>query len=179
MSNSVMTSERRDEDVSPQPRARGAPAIGVFLVFVIAGPPLGLLSLLAAGTLLAPAGSFGGTIRVPTAHELDLMLKGFGLFSPFSYLFGGVQAACVGLVAAIAQYHDRVRRVPLIPMLVASFVAGAAFLGIIALKSPQPPTFTAIAGFLALHCAAGIGCWLVANALLWPFRPRHMPAAAT
>jgi hypothetical protein len=173
----MSTTARRAEDAALHPHGSAVLAFAVFPIFTIAGPPLGGLALLAGGMLFASPGSLGA-VRVPTLRELDFMLRGFGLISMFSYLFGGAQASCVGLVAAIAQYLDRQRRIPLIPVLAASLFTGIAFIGIVALKSSQPMTGTMIAGFLALHCAAGIGGWLVASLLLWPFRRRRAPVTA-
>ena len=130
-------------------------ALVTFFIFVIFGPLFGLLTLIMPVALLSSSG--GG--------HLNLNL--FGFLGFLSYLAGGLQAASVGLVAAIAQYRNR--RLSVVPVLLASFVTGVAFLALTALKSERPVTLDTTAGLLGIHCAAGLGCWLIAQLLLWPF----------
>jgi hypothetical protein len=153
---------------APPPRSAGQ-AVAVFFIFAIAGPPLGALTLFAIATVVNPPTSFG---------QIGTFFSGIGLVIAFSYVFGGLQAAGVGLVAAISRRLGRRERVPLSPVLLASFFTGAAFVVILFSRPEQQPSATIgiLAWMMATHFGAGIGCWLIANLLL---RPPRQPALAT
>jgi len=136
----------------------------VFFVFLVVGPPLGAAILFALATGFVPPHG------VPAS--VGLYWRAAQIFGGFSYLFGGLQAAFVGLVAMSAQWRRRSPFAPFWPPLIASMIAAVAFLTLLWSKSRNTsgPDLETIVGFFGLHVGAATGCWLVANASLWPFR---------
>ena len=156
-------SARQDNTASTDQLDRAAGnAIAVFGIFFLVGPPLGALISLG---IMSPVGEglWG------SGETLSILL----IVLWFSYAGGGVQAAIVGVVAAISVYVNRRRRISLISVLLASFVTGAASIAFI--LSRRLPSITEILSFAVLlvpHVGAGIGCWLIGNLVLR--RSRHL-----
>jgi hypothetical protein len=138
----------------------------VFLIFLAAGPPLGSLLLWASAIVV------GYGIRSLLAHDLSFHLRSIGILMVSSYAFGGLQALFVAVVAAIAQSMSRAGLVPLLPILLASLLAGAAHAVFGLVKSELQPRWDVLSFFVGLHIAAGLLCWLVCNSVLWPSRRR-------
>jgi hypothetical protein len=151
-----------DDTLQPDvaPRGNRAQAMGVFFVFLLVGPPLVALIVLAIGLVDRP--SFA---RVNSWGDAGSMLLLALFFCAVSYLVMGLQAATMGLVAAFMQYRSPKHRVPLMPVLGAAFVTGTLFL-LIAGGTGGAFTKDSATDFVGLHLAAAIGCWLIANGLL-------------
>jgi hypothetical protein len=145
----------------------------VFLIFLIAGPPVGILLTWAMAMSLAYIlGDF------PT-RDLPLHLRSLGIFVIASYALGGVQALFVACVAAVVQSMSRVGLVPVRPVLVACLLASLALPGFTIVTSQSLPPWDMVLALVGLHIGSGILCWLICNALLWPFRPRPANQVAT
>ncbi|HKS61199.1 MAG TPA: hypothetical protein VJT13_05855 [Xanthobacteraceae bacterium] len=150
-------------------------ALVTFLVFVLVGPVVGLVTLTAVIALERSSRHF------ELAANPDNFIRLTMLYLSVSYLFGGISAALVGLVAAVTQYRSRLQRAPLRAVLLASFVVALIF--VVAFSFPYPfwdaPVPLAISlTLVVLHLTAGIGCWLIANGLLRLFGSRNAPAAS-
>jgi hypothetical protein len=137
-------------------RARAAP-IAVFLVFAVLGPPLGGLIVILALTV---SSVFGG--RTATGNEWRYVPAFVAFVLMYSYLLGGLQAAGVGLVAAIAQRAAGHGTVPLVPVLLASIVAGLATIGVFVLWGVKPDALF-VAFMLAIPVGAAVGCRRICN----------------
>jgi hypothetical protein len=150
-----------------QPEIGGASAksILVFLIFLVIGPPLTGFAMLALASAIG-GGEFpwldAATVRRTAAFTVVV-----------SYIFGGWQALAVAFVAAAFQSLTPSQLVPLLPVVLTSAFAGVVFIVVLAIKGGQLPAFGLIVLFFCLHLGAGIGCWLIANILLWPFRRRQ------
>ena len=158
---------------SPPPY-HGAKAVAVFFIFVIVGPPLGFLTLLVIGGILSPS-QFSLPLRI-NPDQFHMVFHGMIIFGAISYIFGGIQAATVGLVAAISRYLSRKQRIPLSTIVITSAAVGIVFLAIIILRPRQPwqqspAGLGVMAGWMAIHLGAGIGCWALANLTLRPTKP--------
>jgi hypothetical protein len=138
----------------------------VFLIFLAAGPPLGILVFWAIVIVLRDAPLSFST------YDLSLHLRSFGVFTVGSYIFGGLQALFVACVAAIAQSMSRAGLVPLLPIILASLFVSAAFAVFVAVKSMSLFFGVVPLLFLGLHVGSGLLCWLICNTVLWPFRRR-------
>ena len=137
----------------------------VFLIFLVAGPPLGLLLVSATALILAhgePAASY----------SLSAYLRMFGFFAIASYSAGGVQALFLAFVASIAQAVSRTGLVPFRPVFFGALFVTVAYAVFMMVKSAGPPAWERLSIFLVLHVGSTILCWLVCNAVLWPFRRR-------
>jgi hypothetical protein len=100
----------------------------VFLIFILVGPTTGLLTLPLAPLLdIVSAGSLKPVTHNPARQFTiigDLMLIGL----PFSYLFGGIQAAAVGTVSMA--WNVRNNALPWqIPLITSVIVSIAVFNG--------------------------------------------------
>jgi hypothetical protein len=89
----------------------------------------------------------------------------------FSYLFGGLQAAGVGLAAAIARYRSRPQRIPLSLVLFASFACGLVFFIIVLSRGsprsqPSDLFIMLLAFVIGPHLVAGFGCWVITRLLV-------------
>ena len=153
-------------------------ALATFLVFVLVGPVVGLVTLTAVV-------AFDRSSRlVELAANPDNFIRLTMLYLSVSYLFGGIPAALVGLVAAVTQYRSRLQRAPLRAVLLASFVTALIFLAAFSIPPAsweREPTslITELAlVVLGLHLTAGIGCWLIANGLLRLSGSRNARAAS-
>jgi len=146
----------------------------VLLVFLILGPPLGAFALVAAPIALTE-----GLANLRPPHSAASFIRGASFFfSPLVYVFGGVQALLVGLVAGACQMRSPARPVALLPVLAAGAVTYGGFLLLDYYRASQLPEPQIILLFLSVHLGAAFGCWLIANLLLWPFRRRE-PAVMT
>jgi hypothetical protein len=138
----------------------------VFLIFLLVGPPVGILALWAMAIALVYI------LGAAAAPELSGHLRTLGLFVVFSYAFGGVQALVVGFVAAVVQARSRVGLVPVRPVLVACLLAGLAYPAFAIVTNQSLPHWDMLLTFIALHVGSGWLCCLICNAVLWPFRRR-------
>lgn len=137
----------------------------VFLIFLAAGPPFGFLVIWATAMIFGasqPVASYG-----PSAY-----LRTFGFFAIASYIAGGVQALFLAFVASIAQAASRDGMVPFRPVFFGSLFVTVAYALFMIVKSAGLPGWEGLSIFLVLHTGAAILCWLVCNAVLWPFRHR-------
>jgi len=142
----------------------------VFLFFAVAGPPLGSLIVWASAIVL-------GVVPSPSARDLSAHLGSLALFAVASYIFGGLQALFVAVVAAIAQSMSRSGLVPFRPVLFASLMASAAYVVFAVVKSEKLPSWDTLLGFASLHVGTALLCALICNTLLWPFRRRFVNQA--
>jgi hypothetical protein len=137
----------------------------VFLIFLAAGPPLGFLLIWATGMIF-------GQGRPAAPYGLSVYLRTFGFFAIASYIAGGVQALFQAFVASIAQTASRTGLVPFRPVFFGSLFITVAYAGFMMVKRAGPPAWEGLSIFLFLHVGSTILCWLVCNAVLWPFRRR-------
>lgn len=144
-------------------------AIGVIFVFGLVGPPLGGVIWFVLDAIRTP-----NAVTSTMPHGIHFNMFVFLLF--FSYLFGSVQALCVGTVAALLQYRNRAQHISFVSVLLASFAVGALFVGFLGLKGTQT-SITPLVITLALHIGAGVGCWLIVNGFLRFVRRRQMMIA--
>lgn len=151
-----------------------ARAVFVFVLFLILAPPLGATFLIVGFLSILHALGQGGidwpSVRMVPLAELS---KSMGLFGLLSYMFGGVQAACVAMVVAVVQFKRPSDFVRFVPMLVATLVVAMAVNVIFIARMGMRPELLMLA-VLGAHLGAGIVCWLIANAVLWPFRRRQV-----
>jgi hypothetical protein len=174
-SSRIVTPERRSDEVGDTARrqadnlsdAEGAtPKTAlVFLIFLAAGPPLGGLLIWTIFLIWAILGH-----NPPSVHHLSAHLQLSGIYALASYAVGGLQALFVGCVAAIVQSMSRAGLVPFWPVLVACLLAGVAYPAFTILKNQSLPHWDMLLPFFGLQVGSGILCWLICNALLWPFR---------
>jgi hypothetical protein len=151
---------------SVQTDGSGTRGVVVLLVFLILGPPLGAFELVAAPIVLTE-----GLANLRLPHSAASFIHGASFFfSPLVYVFGGVQALLVGLVAGTCQMRSPARPVPLLPVLTAAAVTYGGFLLLDYYRASQLPEPEIVLLFLSIHLGAALGCWLIANLLLWPFR---------
>jgi hypothetical protein len=121
------------------------------LVFMILGPPIGAVTL---AVLLAPL-------------SRERLLGGLLVLILAGYVLGGAQALLVGLVAAVTL--DPYGGVKLWPVLAVSLLTGAAFLLLTGWRE--------LWLMFAVHGAAGVGSWAIANVLLSRLRKRAAASA--
>jgi hypothetical protein len=148
------------------PAARsGWQALAVFFIFLIAEPPIGALTLFLVDAIFHPTRMFG-------VAWIDVVLQGVPLVVFFSYLFGGIQAAVVGMIAAVSRYCSRRQIVPLSAVLGGCLFVSLALSVLLWLHGwtahPKIPTsiFSGVWGMLLVNLAAGIGCWFLSNRLV-------------
>jgi len=137
----------------------------VFLIFVAVGPPLGFLVLWATALAFGagqPAGSY----------NVSAYLKVLGFFAVASYIAGGVQALFLAFVASIAQAASRDGLVPLRAVVFGALFITVAYGIFMIVKDGGALGWEGLSIFFVLHVGSTILCWLVCNALLWPFRRR-------
>jgi hypothetical protein len=151
-------------------RARVGP-IGVFIVFALLGPPLGGLIVVLALTVSSVFGSRG-----MTANELRYLPAFVAFVLAYSYVLGGVQAAAVGVVAAMAQRSSARGTVPLLPVLIASVVAGLASIGFFVIWGVKPEV-SFLAVMLVISVGAGLLCRLICNRIVRKLAGPDAPAA--
>ena len=159
-------------DLSPDGAGEVSDAVGftpktalVFLIFLAAGPPLGFLLLWATAIMF-------GQGQPAASYNLSAYLRTFGFFAIASYIAGGVQALFLAFVASIAQAASRTGLVPFRPVFLGSLFITVAYAGFMMVKRAGPPAWEGLSIFLVLHVGSTILCWLVCNAVLWPFRRR-------
>lgn len=138
----------------------------VFLIFLLAGPPVGILAVWAMVIVL------GYVMGASATPDLSAHLRSFGVFAVASYAFGGVQALFAGGVAAVVQAMSRGGLVPARPVLVACLLAGLAYPAFAIATNRSLPPWDTLLAFIGQHVGSGILCWLICNAVLWPFRRR-------
>jgi hypothetical protein len=173
----IVTPERRSDDLSetaPSAAENLSEAEGatpktalVFLIFLVAGPPLGAVLFWAIFLISKFLGH-----NPPLVHHLPVVLQLVGISVVASYAVGGVQALLVGGVAAIFQSMSRAGLVPFWPVLVACLLAGAAYPVFTILKNQSLPYWEMVLLSFGLNLGSGILCWMICNAVLWPFRRR-------
>jgi hypothetical protein len=137
----------------------------VFLIFLGIGPPLGFL------VMWATALAFG--VGQPAAsYDASAYLKVFGFFAVASYIVGGVQALFLAVVASIAQAASRDGLVPFRAVFFAALFVTAAYGAFMLIKNAGALAWEGLSIFFVLHVGSTILCWLLCNAVLWPFRRR-------
>jgi hypothetical protein len=137
----------------------------VLLVFAIFGPPLGaavvlILGALVAGQSLNWSNPTGGWLQ---AAVLVLMV---------AYMFGGIQALIVGIAMCAWQLRGQSALLPLKPVLIVTAVVVIGALALAGISSADSLTSEFVPGVIAVHFGASLGCWAIANLLLWPMRNR-------
>lgn len=161
-----MRADREAHATRPYPSAWRA--VATFLVFVLVGPFVGLVTVTVTVVIFGPD-KLSNLFQMATNNPGHLTHLAM-LYLSLSYIFGGIPAILVGLVAAVTQDRSRLQRAPLWAVLLASLVMALIFFAVIFLQgaSGQQPTFLvqALALVVVLHLAVGIGCWLIANGLL-------------
>jgi hypothetical protein len=137
----------------------------VFLIFLVVGPPIAIL-LVSATTLVFAHG------EPAASYNLSGYLRMFGFFAIASYIAGGVQALFLAFVASIAQAASRTGLVPFRPVFLGALFITVAYAVFMTIKNAGPPAWEGLSIFFVLHVGSTILCWLVCNAVLWPFRRR-------
>ena len=137
----------------------------VFFIFLVAGPPIAIL-LVSATTLILAQG------EPAASYNLSAYLRMFGFFAAASYIAGGVQALFLAFVASIAQAASRTGLVPFRPVFFGALFVTVAYAVFMMIKDAAPPAWEGLSIFFVLHVGSTILCWLVCNAVLWPFRRR-------
>ena len=132
----------------------------VFLIFVVGGPPLGLMVFLletfvSAWTALAPNAVPSGTWQTPRPADIGMLLV-------VSYVFGGAPATLTGLVATLSFGLSDYTRVSLKAVLITAALADLPFL--LLLRGPVP--LGAAIGLMVVHLGAAFGCWLMTAGLI-------------
>ena len=146
-------------------------ALATFLVFVLVGPVVGLVTLTAVV-------AFDRSSRlVELAANPHNFIRLTMLYLSVSYLFGGIPAALVGFVAAVTQYRSRLQRAPLRAVLLASFVAALILIAVLSFPNLSVPLGIVLT-LVGLNLTAGIVCWLIANGLLRLSGSRNARAAS-
>ncbi len=149
-------------------RARVAAArkpLLIWLVFVVIGPPLGLLAILAvalARNTFATAGTPESLALPWHWPPFSASIDAVGLLYGASMLFGGLQAAFVGFAAA-ASYLAK-GRVLLWAVLASALVAYVVFILMVAnalTRQARPLDESALLLTAIPHIAAAVGCWLI------------------
>lgn len=125
--------------------------VAVLLVFVLAGPPIGAVTVSVVGGLAALV--FGDETGMA-----GLVFYSGLLAIPLSWLVGGVQAAVAGL--AFATFAAVARRPSIAAGIVGGFAAGLVYAARGDLEGP------AIAVVLAAHVVAAATCGLIATIML-------------
>jgi hypothetical protein len=120
-----------------RPRRELSP-MAVFFTFLMLGPPLGFLSMMVVDRTVSVV--LGGWTTDPMAPPQTVSAGAWLLViavgSLFSYLFGGLQALFVAIIAAAN--HRRNRFVRLMPALTATFAISLVAVLLLA-QGPQPP----------------------------------------
>jgi hypothetical protein len=156
----IVTPERRSDA-----QGFGPKTVLVFLIFAGAGPFIGgLIVKVAVWFFFGTAPQDSDDFRV--YHDI--------IETPalVSYVFGGLQASFVAVVAAIFQVKVRTGFVPFFPILVASVFAGVVAATVVQGGNLGIFGIAALLVVIAFHAFCGMLCWLICTALLWPFRPR-------
>jgi hypothetical protein len=138
----------------------------VFLIFLVAGPPVGILFVWAMTIVL------GYILGASATLDLSAHLRTFGVFAVASYMFGGAQALFVACVAAVVQSMSHAGLVPFRPVLAACLLASVAYPAFTIATNQSPPPWDMLLAMIGLHVGGGMLCWLICNAILWPFRRR-------
>jgi len=136
-------------------------ALTAFLVFAVAGPPIGALIVLSAAVI---AMSYGPEGLGP--FKLDEFGKVVALGAAIAYVLGGLQALFVAVVAAVAQALRWPGWGSFLAVVIAGLATGIGFVSWMVAGSNTP--FLSIQSFifLGVHVGAAIGCWLIAEGIL-------------
>ncbi|WP_438276200.1 hypothetical protein [Nitrobacter sp.] len=143
----------------------GWQALAVFVIFLIAGPPIGALTSLLMAAIFNPTGLFGGA-------GIEAVIQGTPFVMFFSYLFGGIQAAVVGMIAAVSRYYSHRQVVPLSAVLGGCLFVSFALSVLVwahdrtAHPKMSTPIFSVFWVMLLVNLGAGIGCWFLSNRLV-------------
>jgi hypothetical protein len=164
-----MTDAPHDAAQAPAgPRGRLATAVGVFLVFAVAGPPL------AAALAVGIIPFFGRTGQRFMPARLDDFINGMAALVFMAFFFGGLQAVAMGLVASVRQYVSGKPRVSLPLVLFVSLAIAIVVVIVLAqpfsMPAPHPGIVLAV---LVLHVGPAVCCGLIANAFLRRREQRH------
>ena len=137
----------------------------VLLVFAILGPPIGAAVVLMVGAVVA--GALSG-LSGPPANWLQAAT----LVSMVAYMFGGIQALVMGIAMCAWQLRGKSTLLPLKPVLIMTAVIVLGVLVFAALSSGPSLEWEFVGFAIAVHFGASLGCWAIANLLLWPMRHR-------
>jgi hypothetical protein len=138
----------------------------VFVIFLIAGPPVAIL-LMSAMMI-----SLGYILGDLSPRDLPLHLRSLGVFVVASCMMGGVQALFVAGVAAVVQSMSPMGLLPLRPVLVACLLASLPFPAFVIITDRTLPPWDMLLALVGLHVGSGLLCWLICTTVLWPFRRR-------
>lgn len=140
-------------------------ALTAFLVFAVAAPPIGALilfvAIVAAMLLFGPEGTtfFSGS-------GMGEFGKAVVLIAAASYLFGGLQALCVAIVAAVTQALRWPGRATFLAVAIAGVATGIGFVLWMVSNSNTPFLSLQSFIFLGVHVGAAVGCWLIMQGIL-------------
>jgi hypothetical protein len=143
----------------------------VFLIFLAAGPPFGVLMVWATAMFL-------GHSPPDPSYNLSGHLRTFGVFAIASYMAGGIQALFLAFVASIAQAASRDGLLPLRPIFFGAVFVTVAYGVFMLIRDAGSPAWERLSIFLVLHVGSAMLCWLVCNAILWPLRRQKTQVAA-
>jgi hypothetical protein len=140
-----------------------------FLVFVVLGPAIGGVALVVLSWIASLPSDLG---QLQWINRPKAFLHAVVFVQLFTYFLGGLQALVVGALASIFHLRDPGGPVPLAPVLVGSILCALVFLALLWRRGEALQIATSVV-LLLVHVGAGLGCWLIANALLWlvGFRP--------
>ena len=149
-----------DTHQPPNRSRRPVAAVMVFAIFALMGPPIAALIFMGILPLIEGR-PFG-------PESIDDLVRGIGRLAAIAYVFGGLQMAATGLVAALWLFFRRGARVSFVPVLLAALVLAITAVLVLAYPMSMPaPDPGIVAIVIALHVGAAVGCWVIANALLW------------
>jgi hypothetical protein len=148
-------------------------ALTAFLVYAVAGPPIGALILFGAVVIAMYYGPEGLAWLQGSMEEFA---RGAALVTAVAYLFGGMQALFVAIVAAATQALRWSGRAIFLAVVIAGLMTGVAFMLLMVSKSNTPFLSLQSFIFLGVHVGAAIGCWLITQGTFRLFR--HTPVSA-
>ena len=141
-------------------------AWGPWVVFTLAGPPLGFAAILLAGSVAALAHGK----QISGQGFVDLVWFYFS-FLVFAYLFGGLQATVVGVVASLSRTQAGYPAV--IPPLAVATVVSIAMTAFVWRGGVGGDPLGTLTLLLTAHCGSTVLCWLLVRRL------RYTPDVAT
>jgi FlaA1/EpsC-like NDP-sugar epimerase len=141
-------------------RGNGTDVFGVFLIFAVLGPPLA--AVFATGML-----PFIGRHGAAMPARLDDFINGFVQLTLMAYLFGGLQAIAMGLVAAIWHFLSARPWISLLMVMSVSLAIGLVVVVVLAKPFSMPaPHAGIVTAVLILHVGPAVLCGLIANRFL-------------
>jgi hypothetical protein len=135
----------------------------IWLIFALIGPLVGLTAMLVVSSVWEIL--YGTVERAAFFHSpvawCSRTIGMVALAYPWALLFGGVQAALVGVVAALS--YVGWGRVSFAAVMIASTLTfiGLSLLAFGSARSTEPVTWQKLASMALPHLSAGFVCWLV------------------